>query len=91
MKDFTLFWRLASTETTRNSFDNKAVKTISLRFTVTTLFDSNRKKSISGLCWSRKIQMKEYPGKVFLTPFSFRQTNKLLIQTSDPKILGIKT
>ena len=90
MKDFTLFWRLASTETTRNSFDNKTVKTISLRFTVTTLFDSN-KKSIPGLCWSGKIQMKEYSRKVFLTPFSFRQTNKLLAQTSDPKILGIKT
>ena len=40
-KDFTFFWRLASRGTTWNSFDNKIVKTVTLRFTLTTLFDSS--------------------------------------------------
>ena len=71
MKDFTLFWRLASTETTRNSFDNRTVKTISLRFTVTTLFDSNKKKHFWTLLVQEdsdeRISWKSFPNAIFLS------------------------
>ena len=71
MKDFTLFWRLASTETTRNSFDNEAVKTISLRFPVTALFDSNKKKHFWTLLVQEdsdeRISWKSFPNAIFLS------------------------